>query len=417
MHRWGSRYMLRGLLLVIALCRSAAVRPCERRLGSCRKDKQRDLWRARHLQRFSELGGDRHDLRGPMRQRVVSDTMHHRLVRQAHPAPQAPTDAIKFMEANCSTQEACRERFRYPDHHAEKCSNATRGFEYLVDLRCGHPCEKAFFHRIESCMQPMYALLRLARATRGAAALVERSGWLSGGLEEVFWTELEPVSELLRYDDRSRGVTQWDGCWDRTGAPLPLICFNVDASAKVLVPGRASQEAPPTEASLLLHADLLRLGLYPQEPRRPLSPVVIAVQRHESRSFLNFSGLIAELSTQFRGSILTYHGNESLRETIELFGRASVVFGYHGAGFTNMLFSRPGTTAIEIFTRPCGHDYPGFNFRTVAVTGGNWHVLNIGTPRPNNVSRHTNCKPRYVAWGAQDLLVLSTLINEEISRR
>ena len=228
------------------------------------------------------------------------------------------------MEANCSTQEACRERFRYPDHHAVECSNATRGFEYLVDLRCGHPCEKAFFHRIESCMQPMYALLRLARATRGAAALVERSGWLSGGLEEVFWTELEPVSELLRYDDRSRGVTQWDGCWDRTGAPLPLICFNVDASAKVLVPGRASQEAPPTEASLLLHADLLRLGLYPQEPRRPLSPVVIAVQRHESRSFLNFSGLIAELSTQFRGSILTYHGNESLRETIELFGRASV---------------------------------------------------------------------------------------------
>ncbi len=277
----------------------------------------------RHLHRFSELGGDRH-LRGPMRQRVVSDTMHHRLVRQAHASLQAPTNAIKFMEANCSTQEACRERFRYPDHHAVECSNATRGFEYLVDLRCGHPCEKAFFHRIESCMQPMYALLRLARATRGAAALVERSGWLSGGLEEVFWTELEPVSELLRYDDRSRGVTQWDGCWDRTGAPLPLICFNVDAGAKVLVPGRASQEAPPTEASLLLHADLLRLGLYPQEPRRPLSPVVIAVQRHESRSFLNFSGLIAELSTQFRGSILTYHGNESLRETIELFGRASV---------------------------------------------------------------------------------------------
>ena len=277
----------------------------------------------RHLHRFSELGGDRH-LRGPMRQRVVSDTMHHRLVRQAHASLQAPTNAIKFMEANCSTQEACRERFRYPDHHAVECSNATRGFEYLVDLRCGHPCEKAFFHRIESCMQPMYALLRLARTTRGAAALVERSGWLSGGLEEVFWTELEPVSELLRYDDRSRGVTQWDGCWDRTGAPLPLICFNVDAGAKVLVPGRASQEAPPTEASLLLHADLLRLGLYPQEPRRPLSPVVIAVQRHESRSFLNFSGLIAELSTQFRGSILTYHGNESLRETIELFGRASV---------------------------------------------------------------------------------------------
>ena len=144
---------------------------------------------------------------------------------------------------------------------------------------------RLFFHRIESCMQPMYALLRLARTTRGAAALVERSGWLSGGLEEVFWTELEPVSELLRYDDRSRGVTQWDGCWDRTGAPLPLICFNVDASAKVLVPGRASQEAPPTEASLLLHADLLRLGLYPQEPRRPLSPDTACIRAQSTAKF------------------------------------------------------------------------------------------------------------------------------------
>ena len=44
---------------------------------------QADLWRARPS-RFSELGGDRH-LRGPMRQRVVSDTMHHRLVRQRVP--------------------------------------------------------------------------------------------------------------------------------------------------------------------------------------------------------------------------------------------------------------------------------------------------------------------------------------------
>ena len=140
----------------------------------------------------------------------------------------------------------------------------------------------------------------------------------------MFWRELEPVSELLRYDDRSRGGVSWNKCWARPRGLEPRVCFNVDARAKVLVPGRASQEAPPTEASLLLHVDLLRLGLYPQEPRRPLSPVVIAVQRHESRSFLNFSGLIAELSTQFRGSILTYYGNESLRETIKLFGRASV---------------------------------------------------------------------------------------------
>ena len=216
----------------------------------------------RHLHRFSELGGDRH-LRGPMRQRSYRTPRRpprHR--RDALDGAAAGADfhhspcKRRRMRLNSWKQTVARKRLAASGSATPIITpssvRARRGFEYLVDLRCGHPCEKAFFHRIERLHAAHAALLPLARTTRGAAALVERSGWLSGGLEEVFWTELEPVSELLRYDDRSRGVTQWDGCWDRTGAPLPLICFNVDAGAKVLVPGRASQEAPPTEASLLL---------------------------------------------------------------------------------------------------------------------------------------------------------------------
>ena len=200
------------------------------------------------------------------------------------------------------------------------------------------------------------------------------------------------------------------------------MCFNVDAGAVLHVPvafGGTIGEFPPrkppvTDTSLMLHSDLLRLGLY-SPPRRPQAPVVLAMQRPNSRTFLNFTGLIMGLSTQISGSIQIYHGTESLRETIKLFSRASVVWGYHGAGFANMVFSRPGTTAIEIFTRACGHGYPGFNHRTIAVMGGNWRVLNIGAPRSHRKGNY--CKPRYVAWGAQDLLELSSLINEEISRR
>ena len=140
----------------------------------------------------------------------------------------------------------------------------------------------------------------------------------------------------------------------------------------------------------------------------------------DKRTFLNFGGLIAELSRKVRlGKVLSYHGNESLRETIRLFASASVVFGYHGAGFTNMLFSRPGTTGIEIFTRRCQHKYSGFNYRITAAAGVNWRVLIMGTPfldehveerRP----AHDGCKPPYVAWSAKDdLPELSALIDEE----
>jgi capsular polysaccharide biosynthesis protein len=56
--------------------------------------------------------------------------------------------------------------------------------------------------------------------------------------------------------------------------------------------------------------------------------------------------------------ILRHHGFEiifseeyTIAEQIALFAEASVIAGAHGAGFTNVLFARPGTTVIEIFNR------------------------------------------------------------------
>jgi capsular polysaccharide biosynthesis protein len=59
----------------------------------------------------------------------------------------------------------------------------------------------------------------------------------------------------------------------------------------------------------------------------------------------------------------------SFEEQVRLFRNAEVVVGPHGAGFTNLIFSKPGTRVVEIlakgYERRCywtlsselGHDY------------------------------------------------------------
>jgi hypothetical protein len=47
-------------------------------------------------------------------------------------------------------------------------------------------------------------------------------------------------------------------------------------------------------------------------------------------------------------NVVAYYGNETVEDTIRIFSRACVIIGVHGAGFANIVFSRPRTLAIEI---------------------------------------------------------------------
>ena len=105
-----------------------------------------------------------------------------------------------WREQECLDDIKCRQRFRYPGRHEQACSNDTLRFRTLVDLRCQHPCEAAFFHRIESCFQPLYPLLSFAR-DKGFGVLVERRGFFASELEHLFWRSWHPTSVLLKYDD------------------------------------------------------------------------------------------------------------------------------------------------------------------------------------------------------------------------
>ena len=152
----------------------------------------------------------------------------------------------------------------------------------------------------------------------------------------------------------------------------------------------------------------------------------MALQRHGSRSFLNFESVVDSTLTRISREVpqpvtmALYHGNESLRETIRLFASASIVFGYHGAGFVNMFFSKPATLGVEIFTHPCGTKYPGFNFR-VLVSGVHWRTLFLGEPYKNTRTRDDipkhSCKPNYVMLNRTDAEVLSLYLLEQLPHR
>jgi hypothetical protein len=49
--------------------------------------------------------------------------------------------------------------------------------------------------------------------------------------------------------------------------------------------------------------------------------------------------------------VRTFSGNETLETTKELFQRARVVIGPHGAGMVNLIFCREGTPVVEFITK------------------------------------------------------------------
>ncbi len=68
--------------------------------------------------------------------------------------------------------------------------------------------------------------------------------------------------------------------------------------------------------------------------------------------------------------------NLSLRQAIQLFGRASVIVAPHGAGLTNILFCWPGTRVIELFSDKFVNPY----FYELATNLGLQYDFSVGTP-------------------------------------
>ena len=69
-------------------------------------------------------------------------------------------------------------------------------------------------------------------------------------------------------------------------------------------------------------------------------------------------------------------GKFSLADQINIFRSADFILGPHGAAFTNLAFSKPGTKFIEFFSN--GHYSPSYN-RFCAIRGLSYGFL-VGEP-------------------------------------
>jgi capsular polysaccharide biosynthesis protein len=100
---------------------------------------------------------------------------------------------------------------------------------------------------------------------------------------------------------------------------------------------------------------------------------VIYVARSDSaqRSIQNEAELIAALASE--GVRIVVPGQRSVQDQVNIFNRAAIVIGAHGAGLTNVVFCRPRAILYELmpgfYTNPC--------YRRLAQAGGLTYYADI----------------------------------------
>jgi hypothetical protein len=102
----------------------------------------------------------------------------------------------------------------------------------------------------------------------------------------------------------------------------------------------------------------------------------------EHRALIHEGKIAAMLSE--RGFESVDCGKMSVQEQAEVFGSAEVVVGAHGAALTNLVFCRPGTLVVELFSpayvNPCYRDLCiAANLRHAAVIGNgkDWDLSTV----------------------------------------
>lgn len=103
-----------------------------------------------------------------------------------------------------------------------------------------------------------------------------------------------------------------------------------------------------------------------EEPR----PVVVYMSRNFfSRGVLNEADILGYILTKYNVTVKVTTFEEPLLEVMETLGSADVLFGMHGAGWTNALFVKRGATAMQMFPYgwrlPDGSTVRGYNYREI----------------------------------------------------
>lgn len=209
-----------------------------------------------------------------------------------------------------------------------------------ANLTCLYHYKTATFHRLHHCFLPH--LIAFDAAVRaGGCIFAERN--VDAALFKAFLdayrasyattARVVSLSKAARPSHSSSAARWW----------RPSISSAASCGKS---PARGGTTASGAPATLAWYMSLRALQSTPV----PSAPYRILVQRNGGmRVFDRPTALLAALratSPRWR----TYHGNESLLDTLRLFGDADVVFGFHGAGLMNAVFSRQPCVRVHELT-------------------------------------------------------------------
>lgn len=142
------------------------------------------------------------------------------------------------------------------------------------------------------------------------------------------------------------------------GIPESKIIYSSDQlhirPDKLVIPGFTSGIRARWACDFLKTEMMVKKGI---QPVKGYERIYISREHARKRKLLNETEVMSVLEKRgFRKVVLE---SLPLHEQIRIFASAQIVAGPHGAGFTNLIFCRPGTKVIEFFSPNLVHTcYP-----------------------------------------------------------
>jgi hypothetical protein len=193
---------------------------------------------------------------------------------------------------------------------------------------------------------------------RDAAETVALLGMRESGIYYHWLVDVLPRFHLLQKLGIPVDSYLLNGAWlapfqfetmDTLGIPRERLSFsddNMHLRAKLLlVPGSDIGIVPKWALHYVRYELMEKPGIRPQGGKERL---FISRARAKKRKLINEAELMNELSRYgFRSVELE---TMPVAEQIRLFASAEMIVGPHGAGLTNLIFCKPGTKVIELFS-------------------------------------------------------------------
>ncbi|XRA97161.1 Ephrin_rec_like domain-containing protein [Pycnococcus provasolii] len=188
-----------------------------------------------------------------------------------------------------------------------------------------------YFHFMLETLQKIVMLKPHMDAHPEMKILTWGSSWEKAFLKKLGISE----SRVVKYEP-----------YVENGSDIPGV---VDYSADALLMPTPSMRITPSREGLMLTREALGVKAAPVDQR---NLVIYATRKNESsRRVANEAEVLAALERAVEGTkyeVVVFEGMaDNLDETMELFSKAAVVVGPHGAGLSHLLFAPEGTAVLE----------------------------------------------------------------------